>query len=167
MELGSLVCTPTEPSCEECPVARWCAGFQTGEIDQLGPTTKRVEYTELREAAVVVWNDRRVLVRQCGPDERWTGLWDFPRFAVDNEGPLFATAEIESKVREQVGIDCRVQGHIGTFRHGVTRYRITLDCYEARRANGRVRGAQWVSLAKLAELPLSVTGRKLAKRIAT
>jgi translation initiation factor IF-2 len=34
------------------------------------------------EAAVVVRKNGAVLLRQCGPDERWTGLWDFPRLDV-------------------------------------------------------------------------------------
>ena len=49
----------------------------------------------------------RVLMRECGPDERWAGLWDFPRFAVEAEGPLFAPEEIVAKVRTQTGITCR------------------------------------------------------------
>ena len=54
-------------------------------------------FTELHEAAVVVRRNGRVLVRQCAEGERWAGLWDFPRFALEAEGPLFAREEIEQR----------------------------------------------------------------------
>lgn len=171
MELGSLVCTPREPNCTECPVASLCEANQRGAVDTLGPTTKKQQFTDLREAAIVVRNGRRVLVRQCPVGERWAGLWDFPRFGVECEGPLLAEQELAGKVQALTGVACRVEGLLKTLKHGVTRYRITLDCYQARRTGGRVRSTKdnpvrWVDLATLGELPLSVTGRKLAKLVA-
>src|SRR5690606_33776006 len=110
----------------------------------------------------------QVLVRQCGPNERWTGLWDFPRFPLESEGPMFASQEIANKVREQTGITCTPRGLLHTLKHGVTRFRITLDCYRADFVSGRVRSpVRWVGPRELAELPLSVTGRKIAQRLQT
>jgi A/G-specific adenine glycosylase len=123
----------------------------------------RKSYTEVREAAVIVRKNGSVLMRQCGADERWAGLWDFPRFAVEAEGPLFAKDEIVNKLRAQTGVECTPGAVLKTLRHGVTRFRITLDCYAAAYVSGRVRAnARWTPLAKLPTLPLNTTGRKLA-----
>jgi A/G-specific adenine glycosylase len=163
MEVGSLVCTPTNPNCGACPLATWCEAHQQGVIDQVGPTTNRTSYTDRREAAVVVAKDNRWLVRQCVAGERWAGLWDFPRFEVEAPAPLFATSELQQKVATLTGIECRVGGLLTSLKHGVTRYRIVLDCYRAEFVAGRVRDARWVNAAQLEALPLSVTGRKLAR----
>lgn len=170
MELGSLVCTPAAPKCTECPVEKLCEARQQGVVEQLLPVTKKVKFTEVREAAIVVAHKDKVLIRQCGPDERWAGLWDFPRFEVDGEGPLFVEKEIAEKVQALTGIECQPGPLIKTLKHGVTRFRITLDCYQATRTGGRLRStkaspAKWLTPDQLAELPLSVTGRKLAKLI--
>ena len=167
MELGSLVCTPRQPSCEQCPVATLCEANQQGLVDSLQPTTKKLKFTDVREAAVVVRHGKKILIRQCGPGERWAGMWDFPRFAVQNEGPLFAQQEIASQVAELTGVRCEVGPLFSTIKHGVTRYRITLDCYEAVRIGGRLKSvadapAEWATMASLADRPLSVTGRKIA-----
>lgn len=171
MELGSLVCTPREPKCDACPVESLCKARQLGTVDQLLPTTKKTSYTEVREAAVVVRRSRQVLLRQCGPDERWPGLWDFPRFRIDSEGPLFATKEVEAKLVELTGVRATLGPLMKTMKHGVTRYRITLDCYEAFHRGGRLKTskaapAQWVRPDELGEFPLSTTGRKIAKLLA-
>ncbi|MGE3244148.1 MAG: NUDIX domain-containing protein, partial [Pirellulales bacterium] len=99
----------------------------------------------------------------CGPNERWAGLWDFPRFALESEGPLFARDEIIAKVRAQTGITCAPGSLLKTIKHGVTRYRITLDCYEASPVSGRAKDARWMARSELAHLPLSTTGRKISE----
>jgi A/G-specific adenine glycosylase len=137
---------------------------------EIPPPKSRKEYTELREAAVVVRHRGRVLMRQCGKGERWAGLWDFPRFALEADGPLFAADEIAEKVLRQTGIRCTLGSLIKRLRHGVTRFRITLDCYEAKYSGGRARSAsgvpvRWIKCDELESLPLSTTGRKLAKLV--
>jgi A/G-specific adenine glycosylase len=56
------------------------------------------------------------------------------------------------------------QGRLTTLKHGVTRFRITLDCFQGRWDEGRVRDRQvrWVGTAELGNLPLSMTARKIA-----
>ncbi|TWT85423.1 A/G-specific adenine glycosylase [Posidoniimonas polymericola] len=170
MELGALVCTPKAPKCDACPLAKQCEANLQDAVELLQPTTKKLKFVDVNEAAVVVYKGEQVLVRQCGPGERWSGLWDFPRFAVESEGPLFAQDELTKKVAEQTGVEVRGASHLKTLKHGVTKHRITLDCYTAKRTAGRLKSTadsptRWIDPAELGELPLSVTGRKIAKLI--
>jgi A/G-specific adenine glycosylase len=134
------------------------------EIPRPKPLKK---YTEVREAAIVVRRNGRVLMRHCAANERWTGLWDFPRCVVEAEGPLFAGEEIVDKLRMQTGITVELGSIWKTIKHGVTRYRITLDCYQAKYISGRPaesRGItiRWIAATKLAALPLNTTARRIA-----
>ena len=167
MELGSLVCTPADPKCNECPLASVCAAKAAGLQHQIPAPKQKQAFTALREAAIVVRKNGSVLMRQCGPDERWAGLWDFPRFGLEASGPLFAKKEIATKVAAQTGITCEPGALLKTIKHGVTRYRITLECYEATFVAGRAQANQsaavkWSALSHLADLPLSTTGRYIA-----
>lgn len=171
MELGSLVCTPQQPACGACPVASYCEANRLGLQEAIPAPTRKPELTSVREAAVIVRKAGSVLMRRCAAGERWEGLWDFPRFAVDAEGPLFIEQELAAKTHEQTGVQVKPGPLVTTLKHGVTRYRITLECYEAVRTGGRVRSTaerpvRWTSISELADLPLSVTGRKLAKLVA-
>ena len=170
MELGALVCKPAAPRCDACPVTMHCAAQaagRQGEIPRLAPKQK---ITAVREAAVVVRKNGRVLLRQRPKGERWEGMWDFPRFALDGRGARSDRRELIAKVREQTGVAIEPGELLHTLKHGVTRYRITLDCYAARPAGGRIRSTaarpvRWTPLAELADLPLSVTGRTIANSI--
>lgn len=167
MELGSEVCTVRSPRCERCPVTALCAARAAGLVDQIPAPKKKTRYEQVREAAVVVRKRGRVLVRRCGADERWAGLWDFPRFAVDAEDAARLEKELVAKVAALTGLTVEPLGRLTTIKHGVTRFRITLDCHEARCAGGRLRRGsgdiRWIAPAGLGQLPLSVTGRKISR----
>src|SRR3989304_2335166 len=79
-------------------------------------------------------------------------------------------ASIARFFRRQTGVTCAPATLLTTIRHGVTRYRITLDCYAADFASGRLHSAngsplRWIAAANLADLPLSTTGRKLSRLV--
>jgi len=170
MELGSLVCKPANPRCDECPVASLCATNELGLQNSIPKSARKIKFTDVSEAAVVVRKNGTVLLRQCAEGERWAGLWDFPRFEIESEGPLFVRDELIAKVQQQTGIKIEPGGLLKTIKHGVTRYRITLDCYEAAFASGRVSSTKaepvrWIGASDLLDLPLSSTGRKIAKLV--
>ncbi|HEY3789819.1 MAG TPA: NUDIX domain-containing protein, partial [Urbifossiella sp.] len=68
--------------------------------------------------------------------------------------------------RELIGLDVAIGDEIGTIRHGVTRFAISMHCFEARRLRGRLRSSfyaelRWVAIADLANYPVSSPQRKL------
>ncbi|HUQ70212.1 MAG TPA: NUDIX domain-containing protein, partial [Planctomycetaceae bacterium] len=164
MDLGATVCTPNEPNCERCPVSQWCLAFAASKQRDIPRPAKRIELTDVIEATVAVRHRGRYLLRRRPHGERWAGLWDFPRYAVAEVEPLSRT--LVAQILEQTGIGIALGEQLAEFKHGVTRYRITLRCFHAERQSGRLRGdveLQWASPDEFAALALSVTGRKFAK----
>ena len=53
MELGSLVCQPKSPRCDQCPVADLCPTFVKGLQLRIPAGTARLKYEDLNEAVVV------------------------------------------------------------------------------------------------------------------
>ncbi len=166
MELGSTLCKPRRPACHICPLTRLCPTRAHGWQDQIPVASKKVRYEEIAEAAVMVRRRQLVLLRRCGPQERWAGLWDFPRFAHDPD--LDGGQPLPQQVAELTGVHVHIGPRLTVLKHGVTRFRITLTCYHADYQSGRPRDPQncrWVPADDLAAYPLSVTGRKLARWI--
>ena len=88
METGSLICTPLEPLCDECPLTSCCEAFRLGKTDEIPPPKKQPKLTHLTEVGVAACRGDRFLLRQRPPSERWSGLWDFPRFEVAGQPSL-------------------------------------------------------------------------------
>lgn len=163
MDLGALVCTPERPLCTACPLAARCVAKQTNRTATIPRKAARRATKQLRETAVVVRRGSRVLVEQRGPEEWWTGLWDFPRLAgAAGKAPLRTAA---SKTLAPLG--CGKPRRLGRLTHTVTHHAITLDVVECRaaRAGRTTANLAWVPVAKLATLAMTAPGRRIAGMI--
>ena len=170
MEVGSCVCTPKNPDCANCPVRKLCRA-RSQELQEVIPVVKqKMKYQDLHEAAVVIRKSQKVLLRRCMTGERWEGLWDFPRCEISSQKDHLLRKEIEQKVRKLTGVTIHIGDSLATIKHGVTRFRITLECYEADvLASSRSQASseqKWIPVSTLEDYPLSVTGRKISRLIA-
>jgi len=176
MELGSLVCTPKTPDCDHCPLQKLCPTCFDQSSDRIPRPKKKMQYQQVQEVAVVVRHrdGNRILLRQCQADERWAGLWDFPRFAMDIQTTDQLTPREENKIvahtRKLAKVRVEQLELLTRIRHGVTKYRITLNCFSAKLQRDQTRHEQtlqWIHPDELETIPLSVTGRKISRVLQT
>ncbi len=115
---------------------------------------------------MVVRRGKRVLLAQRPTQGRWGGMWEFPR------GPLAGGETHEQAAvrlaNELAGLAVELGPELMTVRHGVTRFRITLVCFEARHRAGGFRSSfyqqgRWVAPARLVDYPVSVPQRRLTR----
>jgi A/G-specific adenine glycosylase len=177
MDLGSLICTPANPDCPHCPLLNFCRAAQSGKQNEIPLPKQKTKITELQDICVAILDGNKVLLRQRQPDERWAGLWDFPRWTSEKPLPklklhLLPPASLEQILADELetrtgyAID---QGPLAEIiKHSVTRYRIELFCFTAKKISGRKKSGEpleWVPLKQLDDKPLSVTGRKFAIKL--
>jgi len=170
MELGAVICTPANPRCADCPVSFACQAFASGCQSTIPLPAVRPEITPVTELSAIVRRDDQVLVYHRASGERWAGLWDFPRFPCDEslvKSPKRHPAGLERTIVERLGIQIEVGDLLTEIRHSVTRYKITLRAFLCQHLKGEIAPSvgvyRWLSVAEVHALPLSVTGRKLAK----
>jgi A/G-specific adenine glycosylase len=169
MELGSQVCLIAHPSCGKCPVAASCASRRRGLAEQIPSSGPPKRWESVHEAAVVVVRGGRVLARRCQDGERYSGMWDFPRFRLAGTAAP-TTSAVRTALRRCAGVLVRDVRHLTTWAHSVTRFRITLEVYQAwvdskAAASTGVDGFRWLKPSELAALPLSATGRRISRRL--
>ncbi len=172
MELGALVCTPTAPDCEHCPLLVRCAAASLGLQSEIPGKLSRVKYEDRVEYAFVIANARgdKFLLQEIPHGRRWSGMWDFPR---TSDQTLISLDEALGWISRSEGIDAVVQSRLFTVKHAVTRFRITLHVHSAtlhsspadRTRTRAPKGWKFVSRAELRDLPLSVTGRQIATKL--
>lgn len=174
MELGALLCTPRRPDCAACPLQKLCPTCREGLQGEIPGRVRTMQYEERAHVAIVARHGDRFFLRRCPPGGHWAGLWDFPRYDLTGhsnggEDPLAVAAEVERRFADEFGFAVRIGEKIRTVRHGVTRFRITLDAFAAEAdSRGAANDAQrgWYRSQEIHDLPLNTTGRKLAKMLA-
>ena len=130
MELGATICTPRDPNCRACPIAKYCAAQEAGTQASLPSKRAKPEPQRLERTLLIVRNRGRILLTQSA---RVKGFWDLP--------------ESDSAT----GIKLGEFRHTITFRH----YRFTV-----RESRTVPKGCCWFKITKLHEIPLSTTAKK-------
>jgi A/G-specific adenine glycosylase len=168
MELGALICGPTAPACERCPVSSICAARKNGLQNSIPTKAAPVRVEEVREAAVVVRKGREVLLVRRPETGRWANMWEFPHAPMRNKEPVEDTAR--RLIVEALGISADLGAELLTVRHAVTRFRITMVCLEAKYRSGSYastyyKEGRWVDPKELGVFPVSTPQRKLAHEL--
>ena len=165
MDLGSAVCTPRRPRCEECPLSPRCLARQRGTRAQRPPLRPRATPPERVEAAAVVQRDRRILVLRRPAEGLLGGLWDFPSIPLaPSATPRTALSE---GLRERFGLVCRVGDEIRSVRHAFSHFRLRLAVHRASWMDGEIPPElrhRWIRRTELADLAFPVYQRRFIDR---
>jgi A/G-specific adenine glycosylase len=163
MELGALLCTPAEPRCPACPLARHCDAHRRGDAASLPkkqrkPAARRVE-------AAAGWIPRRgkVLAVRRPPTGLLGGLWELP--GGDLEQREDPTAGLVRNLRDRVGLEIGRTEYAGAVEHLFTHRRLRLHLFRCDPPRGRTRldgfdAHRWLAPRSLCELPHGAVTRK-------
>lgn len=76
MDLGAVVCTPTMPSCLDCPLTSACVARCKGQVGILPVKNGRTVVQELRLEYLYIVCNGDVAIHRRGKGSFWQGLWE-------------------------------------------------------------------------------------------
>ena len=100
MELGATVCLPREPLCLVCPLASICVARREDKTRSLPVISKAKAVKEVHAAALLVRDDRGVLLARRRGDALFGGLWEPPM--IEAESAPLAKAAIRALAPDAV-----------------------------------------------------------------
>lgn len=168
MELGALVCSPTDPACEHCPLLPGCfAGNSSNPtaLPELPPGKRTVRATH---ACAIVRQNGSVLLVQRQPHGLWGGLWELPRRAcIEGERPDECAVRAAQEV---AGIFVEITMPASTVNHTVMHYAIKLCGFEAAITIGTpvakdCAEVRWVEHSMIEGLALSAPQRQMLEAV--
>jgi A/G-specific adenine glycosylase len=163
MELGALVCTPRQPQCGVCPIAKHCFAYQEDRVDQLPGTTPRVRATPRRFVAFVAQRGGRFFVRQRPAGMVNAHLWEFPNLELAPQD-----FHLKQAAYNVLGVRAETLELLGTIKHSITHYRITLEAYRvtsfqpAATPTGKGR---WLGLRELHKMAFTSAHKQILQRL--
>lgn len=158
MELGATVCVPREPKCDRCPLRAQCAAYRTGRVDELPRVAPKRAPVKMRQTALVVSSENRVILARRSPSGLFGGLWEPPT----TQGDLAALAKA-------LGVSTSRLRSVGFVDHLLSHRRIHVEVVVgplSRRPTITNPGADYdaveaVKWLALPELPQSALTRKV------
>ena len=164
MELGALICTPRAPRCGACPVAKHCVAYRQDRVGGLPNLGRRIRPTPRRFAAFVTENGGRFLVRQRPAGVVNAHLWEFPNVELPSED-----ADLKQAARRALGVRPEKLEPLGTVKHTITRYRITLEAYRVMGDHADPIPAgkgRWLDRNRLRQLAFTSAHKIILRRLA-
>jgi A/G-specific adenine glycosylase len=160
MELGALICTPQQPRCGDCPVAKQCVAYRQGRVEQLPRSRRRIQPVPRRFAAFVVQRNGLFLVRQRPAGVVNAHLWEFPNVELQPGDSNPKRAASQALGARSIRLE-----PLTTIKHSITRYQITLEAYLVTAARVAVANGQWLSRRSLEALAFTSAHRKILQRL--
>ncbi len=169
MELGALVCTPSTPHCDRCPLNEVCRAHDAGTEEDypITPASEPVPHHDIAVGLVFDEDDRLLIQRR--PDEGLLGgLWEFPG-GKQEEGESMETA-CRREVKEELGIEVNDVEPFYTLSHAYSHFKITLHAFRGRIADGppvarEDQPFRWVSVDALDDYAFPRANRRLIEEL--
>jgi len=159
MELGALVCRPSNPDCLLCPLQPDCVAANTGRVAELPVKSKRKPIPHHQVAAALVWRGDAMLVVQRPAEGMLGGMWELPggRQGEDESLPAALLRHVHraTGLLVEVGDERCAVGH--TFSH----FSITVHLFEAICKGGDLEAQRWLTPGQIPSLPFSRVTLKL------
>lgn len=102
MDFGAMACTPTQPRCDDCPLAEQCAARATGTIAERPVKKSTTKIRDRRFHYLHIVCEARTVLHRRGAGDIWQGLYEFPLVESELDAPeLYATKEFSQWVGER------------------------------------------------------------------
>ena len=170
MELGAMVCTPSTPLCDRCPLQNICRAHDAGTEDDypITPESKPVPHHDIAVGLVFSDDGDQLLIQRRPDDGLLGGLWEFPGGKQEDGESMDAACRRE--VREELGIQVTVDEPFYTLSHAYSHFKITLHAFRCRIENGTPEARegqpfQWVGLDELDDYAFPRANRRLIEEL--
>lgn len=85
MELGALICKPTQPKCDECPVANSCLSLKNNTISFRPVKEKKTKVRDRYFSFLIFRENDRVIMEKRNGKDIWQHLYQFPLIETEDK----------------------------------------------------------------------------------
>ncbi len=170
MDLGSVICTPKDPKCDDCPVATYCLAKALNLQSERPVKQPRKKPPHLIVTAAVIQRDGKVLLAQRPTKSLLGGMWEFPGGTLE-KGDADLEACLKREIMEELGVTIHVGAPFGKYKHAYTHFKITLHAFLCDMADDEQPQnlvsdrLEWVRFQDLSTYPMGKVDRQIAKQL--
>lgn len=169
MELGSIVCTPTNPDCLNCPIQTGCIATKTAktEVIPYKSKAKKKPHYELG-VGIIEREDDEVLIALRPENAMLGGLWEFPGGKQEKGETMQQT--VERELLEELGVEVHAYKELMKFKHVYSHFSINMHAWFCKLVSGTPKPKcsqeiRWVKKSELEKYPFPKANKILTERL--
>lgn len=148
MDLGATVCTPKNPNCDDCPVAKRCVAKRQSMIDMLPIKSKKLKVKNRYFHYILFINDGKLWLRKRIEKDVWQNLYE--PYLVEHTGAL-GRKELAARLQ---GVDANELEYEGVLKQRLTHQLLEVHFFECKNKTPYLlpQDGIWVDVATLENL---------------
>jgi A/G-specific adenine glycosylase len=163
MELGAIVCKPTNPACHRCPLNTVCQAYLEERVADFPIRERRKPIPEYHIAVGVVVKNDKILITRRKSQGLLGGLWEFSGGKVQEHEN--AQSACVREIKEEVNLSVKVDSYLTRVKHAYSHFKIKMDVYCCRYISGYVKlngpvDYRWISLQDIQAYPFPKANHK-------
>lgn len=153
MELGAKVCSPTKPSCNECPLNEQCMYFTTAMTEPIPYKPKKKKLPHKNIGVGVLFNKNgAILIARRKEEGLLGGLWEFPG-GKQEEGESIEAC-LHREFLEEIDVELDNLEFLIKVDHAYSHFKVSLHVFTCTHKSGIPKALasdqiKWVSLFDL------------------
>jgi A/G-specific adenine glycosylase len=156
MDLGSAICTPKRPACNNCPWAEDCAARAQGIQESLPRKAPKRARPLKRGAAFVARDASGAVLLVKRPDKGLLASMLEPPL-----GPWGEDFPSKAQALKEAPFPASWTRRFGLVRHGFTHFELEIEVYFVQLAKRPKAAGQWIAANRLGEVALPTVMRKI------
>lgn len=164
MDLGSMICTPKDPLCPECPLRAFCKGRASGKPERYPAKVLKRTIPHVESISAVIKKNGKILLHQRPPEGLLGGLWEFPNWRVEGKQISRLRLRLRNIIKKEMEMDVKVKESMGTFQQTYSHFKLTLHVFSCQPLDRKEKG-KWIPIRNLPLLPMSRVHRLIADKI--
>ena len=85
MDFGAMVCTPLQPTCEDCPLSSKCVALARGQVSELPVKSKRTQVKNRYFNYIYVRAGVYTFIKKRSENDIWRNLYELPLIETSEE----------------------------------------------------------------------------------
>ncbi len=168
MDLGSAVCTPTNPLCQQCPLQSDCLAFQRGTQAELPVRKPKAKVPHRLVVAAVITRGGEVLLARRPAVGMLGNLWEYPGGSVAEDSSDLPAA-LHDLFEARFGISVEVGTLLDTLKHAYTHFRITLHAFSCQLPDAEhltlPPDFAWATIDDISAYPMGKVARLISREL--
>ncbi|MDR9415720.1 MAG: A/G-specific adenine glycosylase [Gracilimonas sp.] len=170
MELGSEICTPSNPDCQNCPIQAGCVATKMAKTEVIpykSPAKKKPHHI-IGVGIIEREMDDKILIALRPNNAMLGGLWEFPGGKKEEGEKIQQT--IERELKEELGVHVKAYKELMNLKHAYSHFSITMHAWFCILISGEPKPKEsqevrWVSRDELQEFPFPKANKVLTEKL--
>ncbi len=160
MELGALICTPQNPSCDSCPVLSYCKAYQMGTQNVLPYKSRKEKRRVEQKMVLIIENEKGEILMRERTEKLLYHLWEF--YLLDE---WLKDEEIKSHLLAFGYTATKLSG-LGETKHLFTHLTWEMRGYHCKvKGKGILNGYKWIQKTEVKDLTIPTAFQFFKKQI--